>query len=344
MNPPRPWAGPLAPLYAAVVAANDALYTRRLLHIRSLTRPVVSIGSLSAGGAGKTPVVLALAQLLHQDGIAVDILSRGYGRSSQQALQVDPAGPASRFGDEPLELAQALASSGISVFVAPERFAAGRLAEASAKPAIHLLDDGFQHRRLARALDLVLFTREELAGHLLPAGNLREPLSALRRAGAVLLREEEQDLAHSVRAHSAAEVWIIRRHLTLPRIPPRPFVFCGIARPANLLAMLDAADCQPVGESLFRDHHAYTPADIAAILHAARQARAESFLTTAKDAVKLTPAMLASLAAAGPVLSAKLTVTFLDPDLVLERLRGLLDRGLVPGPPLPEDSTPNMRK
>ena len=315
----RSWLLPLTPLYRAALAAKNHLYDTRRLPVRTLRNPVLSIGSLSAGGAGKTPAVLALAHILTQSGYAVDVLSRGYGRISRKVAHVDPAGTPAGFGDEPLELARA----GLSVFVAAERHQGGLLAEQTNPNTIHLLDDGFQHRRLARTADLVLLTLADLEDHLLPAGNLREPLPALRRASAILLREEEAArIQPALTHHTQAPCWLLRRTLTLPSgAPTRPFVFTGIARPEPFLAALP----QAVGHLFFPDHHPYPLDNCDALLTAARQANANGFLTTAKDAVKLTPAHHARLAALGPLAVATLTVTFPgEHDQVLPQLRHML--------------------
>ena len=151
MSARRPWAWPLVPLYAVGLALKGGLRTTGMLQARRLKWPVVSVGSLSAGGAGKTPVVMALAELLRQDAWNVDVLSRGYGRDGTSVERVDPEAEeaARRFGDEPVMMARRLQ---IPVWVGAERFAAGTAAEASgAKHGVHLLDDGFQHRELARA-------------------------------------------------------------------------------------------------------------------------------------------------------------------------------------------------
>ena len=103
----RAWAAPLAPLYGLGVAAKNLAYDRAWLAAKRLRRPVISVGSLSAGGAGKTPVVMMLAEVLAREGFSVDVLSRGYGRGSGVVEEVDPAGLAARFGDEPMEIARA---------------------------------------------------------------------------------------------------------------------------------------------------------------------------------------------------------------------------------------------
>ena len=317
----RPWLLPLNPLYRVGLAVKHYLYATRRLPIHRLKSPVLSVGSLSAGGAGKTPAVLALARLLTQNGYAVDVLSRGYGRTSQAVAQVDPNGTPQDYGDEPLELARA----GLSVFVGAERYQAGLLAEELNANTIHLLDDGFQHRRLDRTCDIVLVTLADLRDHLLPAGNLREPLRSIRRASALILREEEADEIYAVTSRiSRAYTWTLRRTLSVPEnAPTRAFAFTGIARPQDFLAALPAL----AGQLTFPDHHPYSLADCDRLVQAARAVGANGFLTTAKDAVKLTSEHRGRLAVVGPVMTVTLAATFLhEREQVLRQLRRFLPK------------------
>jgi tetraacyldisaccharide 4'-kinase len=336
----RPLLLPLVPLYWLGTRLKNAAYDRRWLRAHRLTRPVVSVGSLSAGGAGKTPVVLMLAELLRRHGVGVDVLSRGYGRGSGVVEEVDPAGHPIRFGDEPLEMAR----RGLRVIVGADRVAAGRFAEGLSEDGralpeahlsddkavakvghkmlseIHLLDDGFQHRRLGRDLDVVLLTLEDARDWLLPAGNLREPLASLRRAHVVVVREDEAvELAGLTRG---MEVWLVRRELVLPaERPMRPVVFCGIARPEGFLAMLGEAGVEPAGRMIFPDHHAYTDEHFRLLEDAAEHTGADGFCTTAKDAVKIPDAARQRLERMGPVWVAELRVSLLDEAQAMATLR-----------------------
>ena len=320
----RSWALPLTPLWALGVALKNVAYDRGRLPVRQLQKPVISVGSLSAGGAGKTPVVIALAQLLARHSISADVLSRGYGRGSGAVEQVDPTGPATRFGDEPLEIALRK----IPVFVGADRYAAGLLAEATLpENKVHLLDDGFQHRRLCRSLDLVLLTIEDLHDHLLPAGNLREPLPCLRRADAILLREEEAAaLAPLARRHAPhAAQWLIRRRLALPAQPPQGgLAFCGLARPENFFTQLRRSGCTLAASLAYADHYPYSAEDIAALCAAARRTQATAFLTTVKDGVKLDADLRARLEEIAPLYICPLTVEFVDEQPVLDALSRLI--------------------
>ena len=167
---------PLTGLYGAATALRNTLFDRGVLPSRRLERPVVSVGNLSAGGSGKTPFVIALGELLKARGIRFDVLSRGYGRKTRGVLVVETGGNAADFGDEPLLIARRL---GVPVIVGESRYEAGRVAEQKFQPQLHILDDGFQHRSLARDFDIVLMTERDFDDRLLPSGRLREPLSSL---------------------------------------------------------------------------------------------------------------------------------------------------------------------
>jgi tetraacyldisaccharide 4'-kinase len=308
------------PVYAAALAAKNAAYDRGLLNIERLKTPVISVGSLSAGGAGKTPVTILLAKLLERSGLPIDVLSRGYGRTSRTVEPVprDDSALAAEFGDEPIEMTRA----GLHVFVGAERYEAGKLAERTHRAAVHLLDDGFQHRRLARVLDVVLLTAEDIADRLLPAGNLREPLAALERADVVVLREEEAGaLRDVVRGVCRAEIWEIRRELEFAEKLERPFAFCGIARPESFFTMLRDAGRNPVAHLVFRDHHRYEEADIRTIVTKAKNAGADGIYLTKKDAVKIPKQWMQELRTVGTVDAPKLGVSLKDSRAAVERMR-----------------------
>ena len=180
---------------------------------------------------------------------------------------------------------------------------------------------GFQHRRLQRALDLVLLTAEDARDHLLPAGNRREPLTSLRRADCVLLREEECDrLRQVVRLHSAAELWVIRRELIVQQKLARPFCFCGIARPDSFFAMVRQAGYTPSGTMVFPDHHGYSSDDVRRLVEGAVAVDADGFYLTRKDVVKLPREWVQHLQRVGSVHAPLLRVSFLEEARVSERL------------------------
>jgi tetraacyldisaccharide 4'-kinase len=272
---------PLSAIYGGVVRARNALYDCGLLRSLRLQGAVVSVGNLSSGGSGKTPFVLLLGELLKARGIKFDVLSRGYGRKSKGVRLVDPAGLPQEFGDEPLLIARKLQ---VPVIVGADRYQAGRFAESKFGAQLHLLDDGFQHRALARDFDIVLLTPQDASDRLLPAGRLREPLSSLQRADAVVLSNGALSESFPL---EGKPVWRVRRGIVPQNVPPRPVVFCGIARPQNFVLQLRAANIEPVAEAFYRDHHAYTEKDIRELLALQQRSEAGGFVTTEKDAVNL---------------------------------------------------------
>ncbi len=366
MSARRPWAWPLVPLYSAAVAAGDLARAAGIVQAQSLMWPVISVGSVSAGGAGKTPVAIALAKLLAGRSWVVDVLSRGYGRTGIGVCRVDPTAPdaAAQFGDEPVLIAE---RARVPVWVGSSRLAAGRAAEQRsqlAKPGpspaaqgdvrsegdcnlapmcAHILDDGLQHRSLARQFELVLVTEQDLRDTLLPAGNLREPLSALRRADAFAVREEELEaVAQRLGKLCGREVplWTLRRSLQFPAplgvfaAGLRPLAFCALARPEGFAAMLTKAGCGVIDTVIFPDHHRYAERDLHTLVEVARQLKATGFLTTEKDAVKLSPAIRARLeAAVGPLVVVSLEVGFVYESPVVRTLETRLRAAMAANDP-----------
>jgi len=335
MSARRPLLLPLVPLYGAVLALKQQMFRWGWLQQHRLPNPVISVGSVSAGGAGKTPMVLMLAKTLRQRGYAVRILTRGYRRGSTLTTRVEPFDDAAWHGDEPVLLAQ---QSGVPVYEGADRYEAGVLAERnepSEKLVVHLLDDGFQHRQLARDVDIVLLTQADVEDALIPAGNLREPLTALGGADIVVLREDEADSLRTVVAGLSGKktpvIWLIRRTLSLGEggevtLPSRPFAFCGIARPEGFTKMLAEQGYQPMDANFFADHHAYDDNDVRLLLERARRAEANGFVTTEKDAVKLTPILRERLETLGPVVVARLSVELLSEQEALSQLVGMVGR------------------
>jgi tetraacyldisaccharide 4'-kinase len=316
---------PLTGLYGAATALRNTLFDRGLLSSRRLEQPVVSVGNLSVGGSGKTPFVIALGELLKARGIRFDVLTRGYGRKNRGILVVETTGSAADFGDEPLLIARRL---GVPVIVGESRYEAGRVAEQKFQSQLHILDDGFQHRSLARDFDIVMMTEADFDDGLLPLGRLREPLSSLRRADAIVLPHDFSRQSFSVRelavesfAQQGKLIWHIKRELVLPNLPSAPVVFCGIARPEQFFVQVRAAGITPAAEIKFRDHHAYDLDDIQALIGARRELQGVGFLTTEKDAINLAP----ERHLLEPLTVAELKLTVDDPadavDAILTRIR-----------------------
>jgi len=178
---------------------------------------------------------------------------------------------------------------------------------------LHLLDDGFQHRGLARDFDIVLVTPEDARDRLLPAGRLREPLSALRRADAVVLTSGAAPESFPL---DGKIVWRARRGILPKNVPARPVAFCGIARPRNFLMQLRTAGIEPAAEAFYRDHHFYTERDIADLIKLRSQSEADGFVTTEKDAINLSE----FLAALVPLAVVPVKMELLDADNALDTM------------------------
>jgi tetraacyldisaccharide 4'-kinase len=270
-----------------------------------LRRPVISVGNLSHGGRGKTPVVSLLARWLVEAGERPAILTRGYARSRpEDGVVVVSDGrhllaDVERGGDEPLMLARD--APGACVVVSEQRALAGALAERALGATVHLLDDGFQHLQLARDLDVVIVTREDLADRPVPFGRLREPVAALAAADAVFMDvaaapDDPPISAESGPAVAAPVRFLLRRAIgeAVPLEPERSWsaadrrivAVAGIARPQRFVDSLRAAGWIVAEALMFGDHHAYTTTDLAAMAAAANRAGAP-IVTTAKDAARL---------------------------------------------------------
>jgi tetraacyldisaccharide 4'-kinase len=305
---------PLSAIFGAGVATRNALYDRGVFPVKKLARPVVSIGNISVGGSGKTPFVIALGQLLAERGITFDVLSRGYGRASTGIAVVDPSGSPAQFGDEPLLIARKLQAP---VIVGTDRYQAGLLAEQKFPNRLHVLDDGFQHRRLHRDFDIVLLPKEDQAGSLLPTGRLREPLGALRRADAVVLFDSPAQPIEGNR------IWHARRVIELPAFAGKTIAFSGIARPRQFLEGIKSSKLEIAGTLTFRDHHRYQQRDINRLLALGKQTGADVFMTTEKDLINL-GALSSQLA---PLMTAGLRIEIeLGQQVVIEMIKTIEQR------------------
>lgn len=280
---------PLSVLYGGYVRTRAALYAKGWLKQKRLNGKVISVGNLTVGGTGKTPMVLWLAEKFLAEGKRVAILSRGYRGSDGTSDEI--------------ELMKHRLQERVSFGVGKDRFAAGRRIEEQQPVDIFLLDDGFQHLVLARDLDIVMLdgSRKLKDQWLLPSGVLREPLSACRRADIlVVTRKTERPDIEAGGAHKYSIFYAQTRLLGFRRygehagIHPLSeichgpfFAFCGIGNPQAFFDDLSRWEVPVAGESTFRDHHRYTNDDFLRLEKAVQRAGAIAFVTTEKDAENL---------------------------------------------------------
>ncbi|NOZ93302.1 MAG: tetraacyldisaccharide 4'-kinase [Acidobacteria bacterium] len=299
---------PFTPLYSGAVRTRAAAYRRGLLPRVRLPRPVISVGNLSFGGTGKTPTVVALVRDLARRGRRPAVLTRGYGRKGSEPLFLlgpDVLAPAERAGDEPLEMASRL--PGVPIVVDTDRVRGGRRA-IDAGADVLVLDDGFQHLRLERDLDLLLIDAGDpwAGGHLPPRGRLREPLAAMARASAILVTKLGQNLeiletiAATVHRHAPGLPVLGARlqpsrlvgpdgRLPLDSLRGRAVVvFAGVGRPGAFEELLKDLGAEIAAARWFEDHHRFTGREIKRLSRLAARHGAVA-VTTAKDAVKLPP-------------------------------------------------------
>jgi tetraacyldisaccharide 4'-kinase len=296
---PRPFINPPSLWRRSWYASSSR--TRRLQH------PVISVGNISVGGRGKTPVVQEIARRLIAMGERPSILSRGYARRRvEDGVVVVSDGcrilaDVTRSGDEPMLLARAL--DGAAVLVAEQRHLAGMLAERRFGRTVHVLDDGFQHVQLARDIDLVIVNGRDLEDRLLPFGRLREPVEALRAATAIVIDEDGGAVSAGARARLDAAIgartpiFSLRRTSAAwqplesdrpwPQSPVPVLAVAAIAAPERFRRTLEASGW-PIADMLtFRDHHWFIRRDLDRIAGHAARVGAVAVVTTSKDAMRL---------------------------------------------------------
>lgn len=284
---------PLARVWSAGARARVALYRGGFLPRYRLQKPVISVGNLSAGGTGKTPFVIWLWRELAARGISASVLTRGYRREDRrEPLLFDSPAGSERAGDE----VRLMLNAGVHPLgVAARRELAGAaLEENHPSLDVHLLDDGFQRLSLMRALDIVLIdcTRPPWEYDLLPAGRLREPMTALERADIIVLTRAYDwtpagEIEKLVREHNHSA--LLTRAVTEVRLEVTgpAFAFAGIGNPKAFYDDLGRARVEVADTLSFADHHRYTPADRERIGQRARDAGAAVIVTTEKDAMNL---------------------------------------------------------
>lgn len=316
---PTPPRSPWQLFYGAAHRLRHRWYGFRA---RRLPRPVVSVGNLHFGGAGKTPLVAAVAERLRDMGLSVTVLSRGYGRR-ESGIKVVSTGEGPLLGptlagDEPVLLAGQV--PGVSVVVGEDRYQAGlhALQRLEPQPDIFLLDDGFSHLKLYRDLDLLAFPASDpfAGGRLLPGGRLREPLSSAARADAALLTGASEDEVagegeSGQRLAAALRPFGFRGHAFASAVVPSPaqlapghplpsggrvLLVSAIARPERFRASVQECGFEVADEIRFGDHHGYPARSLERIERTFLACGAAAVLTTSKDRVKLHGRLEAPLA------------------------------------------------
>ena len=310
---------PLSNIFGKITAARNVLFDRGVFKVERLTAPVVSVGNISVGGAGKTPFVIALGNELKNRGVAFDVLSRGYRRTKKGTLQLPEHADPILYGDEPALLQKELE---VPVFVANRRVNAGRLSESDLGPRLHLLDDGFQHRQLHRDFNIVVLSPSDLDDKLLPVGRLREPVSSLRRAHAIVVPE---GFEREVPGFAGA-VWRVKRRLVFDAEVAGPaLAFCGLAKPEQFLELLRESHVDAREVLAFPDHHSYREHDFQKILSKAHSIGADALITTSKDAIKLERLQLPG-ELQRRLRVARLITEIVDPEAVVRQLMDTLRR------------------
>jgi tetraacyldisaccharide 4'-kinase len=299
-----------AAAYRAALTARSASYRIGLLSTRGLPVPVISVGNVTVGGSGKTPLAEVVVLALREMGARPAIVSRGYGRRTR-GVRIVADGGGLRLGvrdggDEPVLLAQRL--PGVPIVVGESRYEAGAVAVGTCFANALVLDDGFQHRTLYKDLEIVVVSGSDPWGNgrLFPRGSLREPLSALKRAGLVVVTNPPtaaatSDIAHVLRQRGSAATVLsgayrptsLRRGDHVRAEAPealrgqRVLMLAGLAAPGGFVATAEGLGAEVAGLAEFPDHHWYTPGDLARVAARVRETGAEAVLTTEKDWVRL---------------------------------------------------------
>lgn len=351
-SPSEMMLAPLSLLYGAATRARLALYQARVLSVQRLEAPVISVGNITAGGTGKTPLVAWVARAVARQQRRICILTRGYGRANPKSRVLVSDGEniladAREGGDEPRMLAEMLLGQA-AVLSDGDRVEAARWAMNNLGSQLFILDDGFQHLRIARDLNIVTLDATNPWGgkHLLPRGTLREPPAELKRADCIVITRADQSteiaslraeagqlsggrpifLAHvkpkrvrSLLQTTANDDW------QLSNLPQPIAAFCAIGNSQAFFKQLGESCGTLVYTRAFPDHHLYTQSEVDALTNEARERGARALLTTAKDAVKLRPLHFSL-----PCYVLEIEMNLDDEDYLLRLIEEAILRGMKP--------------
>ncbi|MDT8271960.1 MAG: tetraacyldisaccharide 4'-kinase [Desulfomonilia bacterium] len=272
----------LSTLYGRAVSWRNALYDAGILAVHRTPPAIISVGNIETGGTGKTPFVMALSGRLKERGHRCVILTRGYRGRLTGPLLVTGSHSSRDVGDEALLMAQ---TTRVPVIKSPDRVKGAWFAYSELGADLVILDDGFQHRRIHRDLDIVLVSRNLDGEALLPAGHLREPLSSLSRAHVIISTKENSSYALKASIEMSCFVDVSGNTHDLSRVlGKKVFAFCGIARPEGFLSGLRSLGAQ-VTSRVFADHYTYTAGDMRMIVREAQGS--DLIITTEKDLVRI---------------------------------------------------------
>lgn len=306
------------------VGARDKLYETGVLQTYRLNHPVISVGNLTVGGTGKTPLVILLAERFRDEGFRPVVLSRGYKRKSAGVVVVStgdgPSVPWDMAGDEPYLIAKRV--KGVSVVVGADRYVAGRVAEKEELGNLFILDDGFQHRRLHRNVDLVTVDPTEwVAGeNLFPYGRWREPKEAISRADAAVVQDSRAPLPDFPIPTFVIQTVLEGLYKGSERVPVQAVknhavtAFAGIAKPDRFFTALESMGIPLTRRIRFRDHHSYSVRDLALL-------PGEIQITTEKDAVRL------ESLGSGTFLHLRISASIPEIEPLMELIRSRLRQG-----------------
>ena len=299
-------------LYEALIRARNGLYSAELLRPKHLSAPVISIGNMTMGGTGKTPLVIHVAQTLVRLGFQPAILSRGYGRTEPgQDRRIEPedriSSPAKTLGDEPALIRRHVPSA--SLGISSNRFHMGNRMERTGNRLVFILDDGFQHRQLSRDLDIVILDSSQslVSDRVIPRGTLREPLSGLKRCHIVVINQSRSEpgnaevrreakrhnpnaeffgCTQTIKTLTPFHVWAEGKE-SRPAQAQSAFLIAAVGNPERFKRDIRALGIEVKGAKFFRDHYWLKPGDWNSCIEAARSNGADSIILTEKDAIKI---------------------------------------------------------